>query len=730
MRLLISNAAPKNSNRNIFQCFGKKFYNRTLTKKILVMKNLIFLFIPFFLISSLTNSQPIFWEQLSGPHGGAIYSIINDNAGNIYASALWGQGPYKSTDNGESWFSIKNGMTPGSQFCPMNISSNGNLFVAGAFNSDICVYRSTDGGNSWTPLDNLNTNQGSVMCISFDSYDNVYVGTGTGIYMSMDNGDTWSAYGMNDSGIAAIAFNDSGYVFAGTSYAVYRSIDNGATWDQLPTGGGTRTVTVAPNGFIFAGCWENAGILRSTDNGDSWEYVYPQTVSIKEASTVFFDDNGDIYFPTNGKGVLKSTDNGNTWTEMNNNLGYKYVNVVAKTSSGDFFTAGDYAIYRSTDGCTSWHSVGINISGVRKIAINSDDDIFATVWGVNRSTDSGQTWETIDNGIDNYDIRSIVVHDNGDIFVGASPVNWSINNLYRSSDNGESWLPVTGFPLNWDVSITGLALGPNGEIVAVGSGYDTRCHISTDVGLTWTDIRYNLNFGPGEVAINSSGDIFIMGGSQGIWRKLASDTVWTQVLTGNVDATLFIASNGNIYTTYSKSTDNGATWTENGMNTYVSSFAENSLGHLFCGTYNFGYGVYRSTDNGDTWEQINDGLTIMDIRSLGIDSEDYLYAGTWGKSMFKTTTSTVVGIHDASNQVSAVTIYPNPAKTQFKIQSFKFKIEKIEIVDLYGKVVKSYSGNFNSEKREFDVSHLPAGVYFINILSEVGFITRKIILSE
>jgi photosystem II stability/assembly factor-like uncharacterized protein len=223
-------------------------------------------------------------------------------------------------------------------------------------------------------------------------------------------------YGNFTSQTEAIAFNDSGHVIAGTSYAVYRSKDDGTTWTQLPTGGGTRTVAVAPNGYVFAGCWENGGILKSTDNGDSWSYSYPQTVQIRSASTILFDDNGDIYFPTYGKGVLKSTDYGDSWIELNEGLGYKYLRAIEKNISNSFFTGGDYALYKTNSAGTSWYSVGLPVCTVNKIAINSNDDIFAGVWGVNRSIDRGLTWETINNGLGNWDITSIVIKKDSIIF--------------------------------------------------------------------------------------------------------------------------------------------------------------------------------------------------------------------------------------------------------------------------------------------------------------------------
>ncbi len=713
------------------------------------MKTYLLVALVFFFFTSINQSQSISWQQLSGPHGGAIYSIVHDNSGNIYVNTVWGAGPFKSTDDGENWFSIMNGLSPNDNggFHPLNINSSGDLFIGGAHGSAY-ICRSTDGGNNWDPLD-LNTNGGIIICIAIDGNDNIYVGTGTGIYWSFDNGDSWELYGSFTTGTEAIAFNASGHIFAGNSGGVYRSTDGGASWMQLPTGGGTRTVAVAPTGYVFAGCQENAGILRSTDNGDSWSYVYPQTVSIRFASTLFFDGNV-IYFPTWGEGVLKSMDSGDTWTEFNDGIGYNYIRAITISPTGLLVAGGGYGIYKTDYTGTSWHSIGLPISSVRKIAINSNDNIFATVWGINRSTDEGQSWETINNGIDNYDIRAITVSNNGDIYIGAIPQNWSVNNLYRSTDNGENWAPVLSFPLNSLVAVTGLASGPNGEIVAVGSGMGSICHISTDDGVSWTDINYNLNFGPSEVAINPSGDIFIMGGSQGIWRKLAVDTVWTQVLTGNVGATLFIASNEHIYTTYSKSTDNGQTWTTIGNGSYINSFAENSAGHLFFGTNDFGQGVYRSVDFGETWELISDGLpTSININALAVDSEDYLYAGTGGKSMFKTTTSTVVSVEDLEFKPTSFSLnqnYPNPFNptTNIRFRIAEFGYVTLKVYDVLGneiailineeKPAGEYEVEFNlsaGRPGTSSINHIPSsGIYFYQLKAGSFIQTKKMVLMK
>ena len=67
-----------------------------------------------------------------------------------------------------------------------------------------------------------------------------------------------------------------------------------------------------------------------------------------------------------------------------------------------------------------------------------------------------------------------------------------------------------------------------------------------------------------------------------------------------------------------RSSDNGDNWIEvnNGLTApFVLSFATNASGDIFAGTY-FGNGVFRSTDNGDSWNEKNNGLIATEVRTI------------------------------------------------------------------------------------------------------------------
>jgi hypothetical protein len=58
------------------------------------------------------------------------------------------------------------------------------------------------------------------------------------------------------------------------------------------------------------------------------------------------------------------------------------------------------------------------------------------------------------------------------------------------------------------------------------------------------------------------------------------------------------------------------------------AMVSNANGYIFAGT--LGGGVFRSTNNGETWTPANNGLTATDIRALATNSAGDVFAGTFG----------------------------------------------------------------------------------------------------
>lgn len=73
---------------------------------------------------------------------------------------------------------------------------------------------------------------------------------------------------------------------------------------------------------------------------------------------------------------------------------------------------------------------------------------------------------------------------------------------------------------------------------------------------------------------------------------------------------------------------------------------------------------------------------------------------------------------------ASVTLYPNPV-THFLTVSTQFVIDKIELFDVSGKVVKVISGASNAI--ETDISELSSGMYFVKVYTTSGLTTKKLL---
>jgi photosystem II stability/assembly factor-like uncharacterized protein len=75
-----------------------------------------------------------------------------------------------------------------------------------------------------------------------------FVGTGQGMYRSMDRGKSWAPIneGLTERSIQAFVVGKEGTVYAGTSGGVFKSEDAGSHWMSTNQGIGTSRRPVGP----------------------------------------------------------------------------------------------------------------------------------------------------------------------------------------------------------------------------------------------------------------------------------------------------------------------------------------------------------------------------------------------------------------------------------------------------------------------------------------------------
>ncbi len=597
------------------------------------MKIFLRILVFFFLAAQIHYAQENFWEHTNGPGGGDIYSLFVAYNGTIFISTI--NGVFHSTDNGDSWSGTGVINDPVNCFAE---NFSGVIFAGTDYGR---VFRSTDNGESW-----IQTGFANAYVISMAIYfQDIFVGTDNGIYFSYDDGDTWTQIGFENTSITSIVIkNWGGEIFAGIYggwiyEGVYRSTDYGSTWTAVNNGLTNTDISALAinyNEDLLVSTY-GGGVFRSTDHGDNWIAINNGLTSM---NIYFIDiDAGGNFFVETTTGLFRSTDNGISWTNINSDFTYYLVNsldfnygvifagtnggVFRSTDNGDTWAASNYGltnihirslvcntsndifagvnslgVFRSTDNGDNWTRTSLPNVPVRSLAINLSGDIFAGSYGagIYRSTDNGDTWVNIGNGLFDY-VRTVAINAMGDIFVG------TYGGVFYSSDNGESW-SLTGLI---DVRVSCLAINDSGYIFAGDyDGPDHGVYISTDNGNTWTQVNNGLTNPHVEcLAINQSGDIFA-------------------------------GTYGEVF----RSTDNGNNWVQTtltGVN--VQALAINIAGDIFAGTFQSG-GAYRSTDNGNSWTALNSGLS-SDPLSFAINSDGYIFAGTYGRGVFRSVESTI-----------------------------------------------------------------------------------------
>lgn len=105
----------------------------------------------------------------------------------------------------------------------------------------------------------------------------------------------------------------------------------------------------------------------------------------------------------------------------------------------------------------------------------------------------------------------------------------------------------------------------------------------------------------------------------------------------------------------------------------------------------------------------------------------YVTANCGDQTSTPSSTVTFVTQPDGVNgYVMATTLlYPNPTTGEFRIQNTEFRIQSVEVYDVYGKLIKNIKVDDNSVN--IDLSENASGVYFTRIYTDEGLVTKRIV---
>jgi len=76
---------------------------------------------------------------------------------------------------------------------------------------------------------------------------------------------------------------------------------------------------------------------------------------------------------------------------------------------------------------------------------------------------------------------------------------------------------------------------------------------------------------------------------------------------------------------------------------------------------------------------------------------------------------------------NSIVVYPNPTTGELNIQSSGFKVQSVEVYDVYGRKLSSHHLITSSSYHKINISYLQSGIYFVKISTEKGEVVKKVV---
>jgi photosystem II stability/assembly factor-like uncharacterized protein len=651
-----------------------------------------------------------------------IDNIRFDKQGNIYVltySTDSLSGILKSTDKGNTW---TNNYSRKFYIESFEVDEKGSIYIL----------------SNWLIRKPAGSNQEEVLIndLNYDAYERMLTALPNGIFFGHKNVNNFPTlhHISYDSCTTWTPVSDSISAKLRTSNkldSIYRTYHLG-----FPQ----SSVFMNSQGVLF-GAFEDNYIIAcySYDTAKTWIAIDTFSIgySHERYSFSFFEgaDKQMHIIDSYNRKLYSSNGNYQSWNEVKLPEDYFFSPIRALFENGNYYVFADISLYKNTaiNNIDGWKICGPTVGYPRKIIEMNDGSLFLS-WQFRDESDnvfsSGTTYRySTDNQLSfvvdtqlhynmfntNEYVTSFARDSSGGILLGTHS-----QMLYRTTDNGHSWsgddhASYSGFRNTY------VAVSQSNNIFIAHLQFGIS--FSTDNGVTWhhhdekNETRRTFS-----LCTNTNGYVFA-GTQNAVYRLKELDTIWTRCpngLLGSMVSALYSTRKGVVYAGGGfqgmyRSYDNGDSWEQ--INQGLDSLAVTDIvgdvhDNIYISTKN---GVYVLYDSAKSWKLISEKLPNQDVRCLSITKEGSLFVGTNGDGLFKYKSNLYTLPPDNKpNFEPFIKIYPSVSSSLIRISLDKYAEPSVlHIYNCLGKSVAMINYNGYSGDTSFDAGTLASGVYYI-----------------
>jgi len=587
------------------------------SKHLVSSKTLLFVLLALCFVSAAWAGQ---WTAM-GPDGGDVRSLAYDpqNPDHIFLGTSTGT-LFSSTDGGHSWARFAH-LGSGDDYVIDHLAidpQSPNKMFAAAWSVENQqagdLFRSNDGGQSWETIAAMHGKSIRAMAIASSDSKTLVAGALDGVFRSTDGGKNWQKISSSNSEIhniesIAVDPKNPDVVYAGTWHLAWKTDDGGANWRHINKGmiedSDVFSIIVDSSNpsVVFASAC--SGIYKSQSAGDSFSKIQGIPFSARRTRVLKQDPtNSAIVYAGTTEGLWKTADAGKTWTRVSNpDVVVNDVMIDPRNSQRVMLATDRAGVLASDDGAHTFLTSNHGYTHRYVTSIIADKNDLNTMFvgvvndrelgGVFVSRDAGQHWMQNSKGLDGRDVFTLKQTANGELVAGTN------RGMFMLARNASEWSPINNV-----INRTGSSHAKKGSKTAK------------------TEVRSILTARVNEIEITPT--TWLAATSAGLFTSSNQGKSWSGGPVMGKQDFVSVQSNGSLIALATRSNvlvskDDGATWQDTSMSSYVSSIRDvivTADGQIMFASRE---GAFRSPNAGSGWEHMQNGLPDKNISSISYD---------------------------------------------------------------------------------------------------------------